>query len=44
VHLSDLGDHLLAEEIVRCLTQAAAIEHALPNDSTQTATKQHDAQ
>ncbi|MGY1944432.1 SGNH/GDSL hydrolase family protein [Nocardia asiatica] len=26
VHLSDLGDHLLAEEIVRCLTEAAVIE------------------
>ncbi|MFR9773797.1 SGNH/GDSL hydrolase family protein [Nocardia sp. SC052] len=26
VHLSDLGDHLLAERIVRCLTEAAVIE------------------
>ncbi|MEU1545839.1 SGNH/GDSL hydrolase family protein [Nocardia sp. NPDC005745] len=34
VHLSDLGDHLVAEEIVRCLTEAAVIDHALTTDST----------
>ncbi len=44
VHLSDLGDHLLAEEIVRCPTEAVIIEHALTNDSTRTTTQQHHAQ
>jgi lysophospholipase L1-like esterase len=37
VHLSDLGDHLVAEEILRCLTEAAVIDHALTTDSTRIA-------
>lgn len=32
VHLSDLGDHLVAEEILRCLTESTVIEHALALD------------